>query len=294
MKKNSQQIIFLKLILLFLCPMAVLAQDDLMTELESMEADTSADLVTATFKGSRLINGHSVEMRSGGVLEFLISHRFGRLNEGAYNLFGLDDSNIRLGLEYGISDRLNIGVGRSSFLKMYDGFLKYKLLHQQTGKKNVPLSLVAFTNLTINTLRSVDGEDVKFSRRLQYTYQLLIARKFSSNFSLQLMPTLVHRNIVIAAQDDNNLWAIGAGGRYKLSGSVALNLEYYYQLNPDAGNPYNALAIGFDIETGGHVFQLHLTNARAMVEPVFVGATTGNFWDGDIHFGFNISRVFDL
>jgi hypothetical protein len=294
MKKNSTQTIFLKLIILLLLPVAAMGQDDLMSELEIETSDTTANLANATFKGSRLINGHSVEMRSGGVLEFLISHRFGRLNEGAYNLFGLDDSNIRLGLEYGISDRVNIGIGRSSFLKMYDGFFKYKLLHQQTGKKNIPLSLVAFTNITINTLKPAEGDKVNFSRRLQYTYQLLLARKFNSNFSLQLMPTLVHRNIVVAARDANDLWALGAGGRYKLSGSVAFNIEYYYQVNPDENNPYNALSIGFDIETGGHVFQLHLTNARAMVEPVFVGATTGNFWDGDIHFGFNISRVFDL
>ena len=233
-------------------------------------------------------------MRNTKVLEFLISHRFGRFNEGAYNLFGLDDSNIRLALEYGISKRINIGIGRSSFLKMYDGFVKYKILQQQTGRNKIPVSLVAFANITVNTLRTAETESVMFSRRLQYTYQLLLARKFSSKFSLQLMPTLVHRNLVTFAEDDNDLWALGVGGRYKLSGSVALKLEIYYQFNPDNTKPNNSLAIGFDIETGVHVFQLHLTNARAMVEPVFIGATSGNFWDGDIHFGFNISRVFNL
>ena len=269
-------------------------QDDLLNELDSI-SEEPVNYTIATFKGSRLINGHSVEMRSKKVLEFLISHRFGRINTGSYAFFGLDESNIRLGLEYGLSDRLNAGIGRSSFQKTFDGFLKYKFLNQSSGAKTMPVTVAGFFSTIINTLRPAEGETIDFTERLQYTYQLLIARKFNSNLSLQLMPVIVHKNIVEKLADDNTLYVLGAGGRYKITNSVAVNLEYYYQFNAlKSIETFNSIAIGFDIETGGHVFQLHLTNARSMIEQGFITENTGNFFDGDIHFGFNISRVFDL
>jgi hypothetical protein len=268
----------------------------LLDELEN-EEDTTQQVADSTFKGTRLINGHSVETDGEGVLNFIISHRFGRINGGAYEFFGLDESNIRLALEYGLTDRLNIGIGRSSFEKVLDGFVKYRLLQQQSGAQEVPLSITAFTSMAINTLRNENPErELQFKSRVDYTYQLLMARRFTSDLSLQLMPTLVHRNLVATAEQDNNLFALGIGGRYKLTNRVALNLEYYYRVNAEAEENfyYNPLAIGFDIETGGHVFQLHFTNARAMIEEGFITETTGNFFSGDIHFGFNISRVFQL
>ena len=282
------------LLLLTLITAKLYGQDDLLKELDSLSEDR-VEYTIATFKGSRLINGHSVEMRNKKVLEFLISHRFGRLNSGAYQLFGLDESNIRLALEYGLTDRLNIGIGRSSFKKIFDGFLKYKFLRQSSGAENIPFSIVGFANTIINTIRPLEGETIDFTERLQYTSQLLIARKFSDKLSFQLMPTIVHKNIVEKIADDNTIYVLGAGGRYKFTNSVALNLEYYYQFNPlMSPETYNSIAIGFDIETGGHVFQLHLTNARSMIEQGFITENTGDFFDGDIHFGFNISRVFDL
>ncbi|WKN29569.1 DUF5777 family beta-barrel protein [Porifericola rhodea] len=286
-------IFFLTLILL--CSLVVSAQS-LLEELEQ-EPDTLSITEQATFKGTRLINGHSVETDGEGVLSFLISHRFGRLNEGAYEFFGLDDSNIRLGLEYGLTDRLNVGIGRSSFEKVIDAFIKYQLIRQQSGGKVVPLSLTVFSSMAINTLRSqLPERELNFRYRVDYTYQLLLARKFSSRLSLQLMPTWLHRNLVAKADMENDLYVLGMGGRYKLSKRVALNLEYYYRLNAEAEEDfyYNPIAIGFDIETGGHVFQLQLTNARAMIEEGFLSETSGDFFSGDIHFGFNISRVFQL
>lgn len=270
----------------------LLAQEDLL-ELADKETDMGKGTMDQTFKGTRLINGHSVETRQRGVLDVIISHRFGRLNSGAYELFGMDESNVRLGVDYGISDRLNAGVGRNSFEKTFDGFLKYKLLRQQTG---VPLSVVAFSSVAVKTLKTGDpaGEPA-FSRRLTYTYQLLLAKKFSSAFSFQLSPTLIHRNTVLTDEDPNLVYALGAGGRIKLTKRLSLNAEYFYQFNrPEASMMENSFAIGFDIETGGHVFQLHFTNARAMIEKGFVTETTGDFFDGDIHFGFNISRTFQL
>lgn len=273
--------------------MPALAQDDLLKELEQNAGPVDTK-IQATFKGSRIINGHSVETRPEGVLDFLISHRFGRLNSGAYEFFGLDQSNIRLGLEYGITDRLNIGIGRSSFQKVFDGYVKYKLLWQQPGEKRMPVSLVWFSSATINTTRRPE-EDININNRMSYTHQLLIGRKFGSDLSLQLTPTVVHRNLVLTTEDENDIFALGFGGRYKITNHVALNVEYFYRFNGNQdANTYNAIAIGFDIETGGHVFQLHFTNAQAMVESGFIPATTGNFFEGDIHFGFNISRVFQL
>lgn len=288
--KNS---IFLS-ILLLLAKQAV-AQGGLLDELESQpSADTFN--TEATFKGTRIINGHSVEVRDPGVLDFVISHRFGRINGGAYEFFGLDEANIRLGLEYGLMKGLNVGIGRSSFEKTFDGYLKYRLLGQRGGARAAPVSVVGFASIAINSLRNDNPERVlPFSSRLAYTYQLLIARKFNSDFSLQLSPTLVHRNLVATRAMNNSLFALGVAGRYKITSRVALNAEYYYRFNATSENAmYNPLAIGFDIETGGHVFQLHFTNARAMIEKGFIGETTGDFLSGDIHFGFNVSRVFQL
>lgn len=282
--------------MLLLCLMAALplqAQDDLLKELQQSEDSLQTSYTQATFKGTRLINGHTVETRSEGVLDVIISHRFGRLNSGAYELFGLDEANVRLGLDYGLNDRLTLGIGRSSFRKVYDGFAKYKLLQQGTGRGSSPLTAVAFSSLAVETLRSQNN--LNLSNRLTYVWQLLLARKFSDHLSVQLMPSIVHRNLSLTEADDNDIYLLGAGGRYKLSKRLALNVEYYYQFNqPLAENNHNSLSVGLDIETGGHVFQLHLTNSRAMQEKGFLTQTTGDFFEGDIHFGFNISRVFQL
>jgi len=267
------------------------------------ESETEEDGFTAAiFKGSRLINGHSVKTKKKKELEFVISHRFGTLNSGAREFWGLDETNTRLALEYGLTDVLNIGLGRSSFEKIFDWFLKYKFLRQRTGEKSMPFSAVFFSSMAVSTLEFAPDRDMDFADRTSYTYQVLIARKFTSNFSFQVMPTLIHTNLVTFADDDNDLFSIGAGGRYKITPSVSINLEYYYQVNPNqfqdgtSGRKdfLNSIAVGVDIETGGHVFQLHLTNSRSMVEKGFISETTGDFWDGDIHLGFNITRTFQL
>lgn len=289
-----------KLLIVCLCLLPVwqaVAQGGLLGDLENeQQSQPDTQYVAATFKGTRIINGHSVELRSSGVLLFLIAHRFGRLNSGAYEFFGLDEANMRMALEYALLDNLTVGIGRSSFEKTFDGFIKLGLLRQQTGSRKVPVSVVGFTSLAINSLRSSSPErQMPFSGRLDYTYQLLIARKFSPQFSLQLTPTLVHRNLVETPEIDNDVYALGIGGRLKLTTRVALNAEYFYRFNTvGEAAYYDPFAIGFDIETGGHVFQLHFTNARSMVEEGFLTETTGNFFGGDIHFGFNISRVFQL
>lgn len=303
----------LKLLLIALsCSMSALAQDtldlDKLLDEEMEKKKGGTELVEATFKTSRIINGHSIENTQKGILDFKISHRFGTLNNGFYQLFGLDNATMRMGLDYGITNRLMVGWGRSTFQKQYDAFFKYRVLRQSAGEKKMPVSVSLLASIMLSTdTTSIKANynipsDVKmhFSDKLSYAWQLIIARKFSPDFSLQLMPTLVHSNVVPLAGDPNDLLSIGIGGRLKLTQRVSVNAEYYYnipgrRLEMMAGSKlYNPLSIGFDIETGGHVFQLHFTNSRGMTERQFITETPGSWGKGDIHFGFNISRVFQI
>lgn len=283
----------LTIVLWIVSSVTSLAQEDIL-DLVDRESEYGSGFVEQTFKGTRLINGHSIETRKKGVLDVIISHRFGRLNSGAYELFGLDQSNVRLGADFGLTDRLNIGVGRNSFEKTYDGFVKYKILRQSHGSS--PISVAGFSSIALKTLKSGEATgEAGLNSRLTYSYQLILAKKFSQSFSFQVSPTMVHRNSVIDESDPNDIFALGAGGRIKLTKRLSLNAEYYYQYNTMENSPMkNSVALGFDIETGGHVFQLHFTNSRAMIEKGFITETTGDFFDGDVHFGFNISRTFQL
>jgi hypothetical protein len=226
----------------------------------------------------------------------VIQHRFGTLNQGAYELWGLDQSTIRLGFDYGITDWLSVGVGRSSFQKTYDGGVKVKILRQSTGKVNMPITVAYFAGMYVNSLRWADPDrENYFSSRLSYAHQLLIARKFGDRLSIQVTPTLIHRNLVETAARGNDDYGVGFAGRYKLTKRLSVNWDYVYLVkNESMQDLTNSLSLGLDIETGGHVFQLHVTNSQGMFERAFVSETTGNWLDGDIYFGFNISRVFTL
>lgn len=283
--------------LLLLGSSFVFAQDDLLDLLgEDENAEPEIEYVNASFKTTRVINSHSLENPSGGVLDIKISHRFGFLNGGLYELFGLDQATIRIGGDYGITDALMVGLGRSSFEKTYDGFVKWKLIRQSKGKRQIPVTLALMSAVAIKTLewRNPDRENY-FSSRLYFTHQMILGRKFSESTSLQLMPTLVHRNLVETVGEKNDVLALGIAGRQKLSKRVALNFEYYYMLPDQILEKYtNSFSLGFDIETGGHVFQLHFTNSTSMIEKGFVTETVGKWFNGDIHFGFNVSRVFTV
>jgi hypothetical protein len=286
---------FLFLLLFIFSVSQLNAQTDLM-DLFGDEPETVI-YETATFKTTRLVLGQSIENPAPGVLIFLIQHHFGRVNTGAYEFWGLDQATIRIGLEYGINEWLAVGVGRNSYKKTFDGFVKGKILRQSTGAKNMPLSLSYFGSTSLNSLKWAEPErENYFSSRLAFTHQLLIARKFNSGFSFQITPTLVHKNFVPTEEDSNDIFAIGFGGRAKLTNRISFNAEYWYVL-PDqiVSEPHdNALSIGFDIETGGHVFQLFFTNADPIFESGFITETTGKWDKGDIYFGFNISRVFTI
>lgn len=255
------------------------------------------EYVYNAFKSTRVIMAHSMEMLRPGVLDFRILHRFGRINGGAYEFFGLDGpATVRLGLDYGISDNFTVGIGRSTFNKELDGFLKYRIVHQATGPKAAPLSVILIAGSTLTTLKWSDPtRENYFSSRVAYYGQAIFGRKFSERLTLQLMPSIVHRNLVPTTEDPHDLFAAGIGGRLKLSKRVSFNLDYHYVINQnDAAPYYNPLSIGLDIETGGHVFQLHFTNSKGMNERSFLANTEYQWSDGDIFFGFNISRSFQL
>ena len=272
--------------------LSVQAQENLLDQLKK-ENNTEWTPSSSTFKAIRLINGHTVETRKKGNLEFLISHRFGRINTGAYEFFGMDEANMRLGLDYSIVDWLTIGAGRSSFRKTYDGFFKINLYRQNQNKSRMPISIVWLSNTAINTLKRPELP-MNFQRRLSFTHQVLLARKLNHKASVQLMPTYIHRNLVQGREENNDLFALGAGLSYEITKSMHLTMEYYHRLSDHNKNYSNPLSLGVDIETGGHVFQLHITNAQEMKETGFIPATTGDIFNGDIHFGFNITRNFQL
>ncbi len=251
------------------------------------------------FKTTRVINGHSIENTGKGILDFKISHRFSPMSGGVHEFFGLDGASIRLGLDYGVSDAITVGLGRSSMYKEYDGYVKVKIL-RQTNKNEMPISLSYVGGMSVTSLQTerlfrtlVAPEKYPFSNRLFYFNQLLIARKISNALTLQLTPTHVHYNFVETAAEPNDILALGAGGRIKFNKRLTLNLEYFYQFT-QLNNTTNSLSVGIDIETGGHVFQLHFSNSSGMTERTFIAQTTDRWGDGGFRFGFNIARVFTV
>lgn len=270
------------------------AQEDLLSLLGEEEETTQ--YTTAIFKSTRIINSQSIENAARGVLDIKIQHRFGSIDGGIDQFFGLDGATIRIGGDYGLTNRVMIGIGRSSLDKAVDGFVKLKVFRQSSGKRNFPFSLSLFSSVELKTVKFADETRKNyFSSKLFYVHQILLARKFSDGLSIQIMPTVVHRNLVKTNSEKNNVYSLGFGIRQKLTKRTSINLEYFYTLPDQLAEEFkNPLSIGFDIETGGHVFQLHFTNASAMIYKGFIGETIDSWSKGQIHFGFNLSRVFTL
>ncbi len=281
------------------------AQDttNLLNQLEKESAQNKINYAVATFKYTRIINGHSVENLPAHVLDVRISHRFGPINSGLYNFFGLDYSpfNVRIGFDYGITNNFMIGVGHSAYQKTYDAFFKLKILSQSTGAVEAPVTVSFVPTVAINELRP-NNFPVKLDSgvaisRASYVLQLLVGRKFSEEFSLQIMPTFIHAdNISFDNHINRDIFAVGVGGRARISKRMSVNAEYYYQLPGTKETPgaRNVFSVGIDIGTGGHVFQLHFTNSIGLTEKSFIAENTGRWDKGDVMFGFNISRVFQL
>ncbi|MFY7742169.1 MAG: DUF5777 family beta-barrel protein [Flavobacterium sp.] len=289
-----------KILLVLLFPFVVFSQDDLLKDIEVVDSN---QVVTSAFKSMKIVNLESTKLASKGDFYFVVAHRFDYFNNGFEDFFGLDNANTQLKFLYGVNEWLTVHLARSSFQKTYDLAAKYRLVSQK--ENGTPFTIVGFNSIAINSeLKEKDYPKLKFENRLSYVAQVLISRKFSEKLSLQLAPTFFHENTLRDILDANNLpvlpnpqdnsqFAVGIGGRYKLTNRWSINADYAAHLNrASSAITKNPLSIGVDLETGGHVFQMHFTNARAMHEAGFLGQTTGDWGKGEIAFGFNLVRVF--
>ncbi len=254
--------------------------------------ETASQKVTGTFRSTRVINAHSTEMLHKGELDFRIMHRFGVVKNGINDLFGLDIASMRMSFDYGISDKWMVGLGRSTILKDLDAFVKTRILQQANGKKQMPISLLVATGYIITTAQSLAPVKPTFGDRSSYYVQLIAGRKFSKFFSMQLSPLLVHNNTTLNPTDNNTIFGLGGGLRYKVSKRIAIMLDYHHAFGKLDDAITDPLSVGVDIETKGHVFQLHFSNATGMNEKGYLTQTTGKFFKGDFRFGFNLSRIF--
>lgn len=291
MRKNT----ILLICLMGLSTTQIIAQETDLLKLVG-EDKPKKEYVKYAFKSPRVINGHSMEFLAPGTLDFRILHRFGLLSQGFDNLFGLDQASMRMGFDFGLRRNLMFGFGRSTFKKELDGYVKYAPLQQSTGEGSFPVTIALVGGMTMNTLPWADPTIKNyFSSRLAYYFQTIIGRKISEGFTLQLAPTLVHNNLVALQTQPNDIYAVGFGGRAKVSKRVALTWDYFYVVNGiEKGINYHPLSVGVDIETGGHVFQLHVSNAAGMNERAFITETTNSWSKGELRFGFNLSRVFQI
>ncbi|MGY8942221.1 MAG: DUF5777 family beta-barrel protein [Flavobacteriales bacterium] len=256
------------------------------------ESDISPHPVSATYKDTRIINLQSNETPGKGVLHFVIAHRFGKINEGLYSLWGLDNASMRMAFDYGITDRIACGIARSTFQKTVEANVKIRAI-QQLSDGSMPLSITWYSVIMANGLRWSNPElNNYFTSRLSYTHQAILSRKFNDRLSLSVAPSFTHRNLVNTTGDSHDQWTIGTAGRFKMTNRTSLNAEYHFLVKGLDDQSTNSLSLGVDIDTGGHVFQLHVTNSQGMFERAFLTETVGKWSEGALYFGFNLSRVF--
>ena len=279
-----------KILIIFLCFTCFgFAQDDLLTEID--DEGESSTAVSSVFKGLKIINFESTKLVGKGGFYFVVSHRFGSVKNGFENLFGLDEAVTHLNFIYGLTEGINLSASRSSNQKIYELASKFRIIKQS---ERFPFSVVGYTSVLANTALSTDNlPKLEFKHRLSYVAQLLISRKVNNKLSLQFTPTFFHDNYVVNDLQDNSQYGLIFGGRYKIGKRWSFNLEYGTHLNRAKNSLYNnPLSLGFDLETGGHVFQLHFTNSQFMNANGVMGNSTGDWSEGDFYFGFNISRSF--
>ena len=298
--------VFLLLLITF-TSISLNAQDDLLNMLqEEASNDEETKKVIATFKGIKLINANTIETTKKRTLDLRITHRFGNMeigeSVGNHTLWGLDNAtNIRFSLDYGLTDKLSVGIGRSKVAEHIDGNVKFRFLEQKTG--GIPISAAYFANTAISAIANAPEHD--FVNRLSFVHQLIVASKLNNAISLEILPTFIHRNFVDqtavhpenGSTDENDLFALGFAGRFKVTKRMALVVDYFLPFSEyrDSQNGfYDALGVGLEIETGGHVFHINVTNSAGIIENDFIPSTTSAWDKGEYKFGFNISRVFSL
>ena len=248
-----------------------------------------------TFRSTRLINNHTTELLKPGIMEMRISHRFGAINSGVDEFWGLDQATIRLALEYGLNNWINIGLGRSSYEKTVDGFAKIRLIQSNDASFNI----VYYGSMTVNTLPYPDSElDYKFSSRLAYVNQLILSKKINQSISLLLVPAIIHKNLVLLNNDPNTRLTLGAGGKINVTKVTSIQAEYHYRFGDKSTFDYeafnNSFSLGVGFHTKGHFFECHLTNSAPIIDKGFLTETSGSWMDGDIRIGFNVIRDFKI
>lgn len=281
------------ILILSACFLKIQAQEKSMLD-ELNDSSHQTQKISGAFKSTRVINAHSTEMLGKGDLDVRILHRFGMVNQGVKQLFGLDQASMRMGADYGITKNIMVGLGRSTFRKELDAFAKFRILQQAKGYKAMPVSLLAAVGATIWTEQSFDSIKPGIDDRTTYYLQLIIGKKITSAISLQLSPIVLHSSRVDNVGTNNTAVALGGGGRIKFSKRMAFTFDYHHILGPKVAGYQSPLSAGIDIETGGHVFQLHFSNAVGMNERAYIAQTTDKFFKGHIRFGFNLSRLFHI
>ena len=274
--------------MVFFLPVAMFGQEDLLKDIDSASSQKSK--VDAAFKALKIVNIESTKLASKGDFYFIVAHRFGSLKDGFEGAYGLDNAISQLKFMYGVSEWFTISAARSELAYDFSG--KFLLHSQETN--GFPVAIAAFTSVAFNnTLKESNYPRMKFENRLVYVAQLLVSRKFNNKFSFEIAPTFFHENFVIDDEQDNSQYALGLGGRYKLAKRWSVNIDYAAHLNRSSSSPFkDPLSIGFDLETGGHVFQMHFSSSQGIHEAGFLGNSTGDWSKGDIFFGFNLLRVF--
>ncbi|WP_167611512.1 DUF5777 family beta-barrel protein [Maribellus sediminis] len=248
------------------------------------------DEVKNAFQGNRLVNGQSTNLSKDGELDLLIQHRFGDISGGLYELFGLDLASMRLGFEYGLGNNLNLGIGRSTWLKTYDAFAKYSFVQQNSS---FPFSAVLSAGGSVPTIRDYFPDEYdQFSDKFSWNAQLHLSKTMGS-FALQLSPGFMKTGYLTDVGDDLSMFTLGTGAAVRISKKVSANLEYLIPFDDEIPGD-NALSLGVDIDTGGHLFQLVLSNNNRMFDQAVYTNTTGNWGDGHLYFGFNLIRKFKL
>ena len=267
------------------------AQDNLFKELDT-DSIAKKEIATAGFKGLQVCTMQSTKLASKGEWYFLVAHRFGDLTEGFDNFFGLDNALTKIGGLYGATDWLTLGLSRQTYNRIYELTIKYKFANQEVN--GFPVSIVGYNTMDINSNLSEDEFPyLKTSNRFAFSSQLLISRKFSNAFSLELNPIFIRKNLyeTLFEKADNFLLAIG--GRHKVSKRISLNAEYAFRLNAKETSFYhNPVTVGMDVETGGHLFQLVFSNSQPMNDVSYFTNATGITDGKGIYFGFNLYRVF--
>jgi hypothetical protein len=267
------------------------AQDDLLKELDSTN-NSKKEIEIAAFKGLQIGTMQSTKLASKGEWYFLVAHKFGDLTEGFNNFFGFDNANTKIGGLYGVTNWLTLGVSRHTLDKNYELTAKYKLANQEVN--GFPITIVGYNTMDINSeLDEDEFPGLEASDRFAFSTQLLISRKFSNNFSLELNPIYIHKNLYESMYEETANFLLAIGGRYKLSKRISLTMEYAARLNATETSFYhNPASIGLDIETGGHIFQLVFSNSQALNDVSYFTKANGITDGKGIYFGFNLYRVF--